>query len=217
MTETVRIIFEKNKVIQTYFNDSEWTRFDQKKDAVLKRRQEFFAGRICAALAYKKLTGNDLLELHSNEDRSPRWPAGIVGSLSHVDKYVVAELSMTASGLGVDLAVLGSVGRELLTSISHKDDVKHVTEINSEHLLTYIFSFKESLFKAVYPLVHEFFDFKEASVVNINFSKNTFQIVLDEKVSALITDKTYHKNGKFSVTGDFVLVDVDTILSRIIF
>lgn len=216
MTQTERAFYEKNEIIQRYFQDPLFVRFDIKTEAVLKRRQEFFAGRVCAALAYKKITAKDLTELLSNDDRSPRWPAGIVGSISHNEKYVVAELSSKVSAIGIDLATLGSVGKELLTNICNKDDVKLVSGISAEHLLTFIFSFKEALFKAVYPLVKEFFDFHSASVVNIDLSNKTFEIVLDEKISALLSEKIHHPQNKFSLSGDFVFVDPATILSRII-
>ena len=208
MTRTVRISFEQSELIQRYFDDPLWSRFDQKTEAVLKRRHEFFAGRVCAALAYKELTGKDLTELPVNEDRSPRWPTGVVGSITHNEKFVVAELSTELKSLGIDLATLGSVQKHLQQNICNNSDVTEVLGIEQDHLLTFIFSFKESLFKAVYPLVKEFFDFQAASVTKINFSEKTFEIVLEEKIASKIL------KNKFS--GDFVFIDKQTILSRII-
>ncbi|AZZ36355.1 hypothetical protein CIK05_05970 [Bdellovibrio sp. qaytius] len=216
MTDNARILFEQNEVIQMYFNDPEWSRFDLKKEAVLKRRYEFFAGRVCAALAYKKLTQKKLLELQINEDRSPKWPHGIVGSISHNEKYVVAELSSKAKGLGIDLATLGSVEKNLQESICNKDDVTQINGISSEHFLTYIFSFKESLFKAVYPLVNEFFDFQSASVTQVDFAQKTFQISLNEKISSLLSKKMNHSEKTFTFAGDFSILDQKTLLSRVI-
>ena len=210
MTDSVRILSEKNEIIQRYFQAPEWTHFDTKTDAVLIRRQEFFAGRVCAALAYKKITTKDLTELAANEDRSPRWPAGIVGSISHNENYVVAELSAKFSGLGIDLATLGSVSQNLHSSVCNSDDITKVSEITDADLLTFIFSFKESLFKAIYPQVKIFFDFQSASVVNIDFAKKTFQISLSEKIATLLLEK------RNIFEGDFVFVDQKTLLSRII-
>ncbi len=208
MARIVRISFEQSELIQRYFDDPQWSRFDQKTEAVLKRRHEFFAGRVCAALAYKELTGKDLTELPINEDRSPRWPQGIAGSITHNEKFVVAELSADVKSLGIDLATLGSVQKHLQQNICNNSDVTQVSGIDQDHLLTFIFSFKESLFKAVYPIVKEFFDFQAASVTKINFSEKSFEIVLEEKISAKISQ------NKFS--GDFVFIDKQTILSRII-
>ena len=208
MTRTVRISFEQSELIQRYFEDTQWTRFDQKTEAVLKRRHEFFAGRVCAALAYKELTGKDLTELPINEDRSPRWPTDVVGSITHNEKFVVAELSTEVKSLGIDLVTLGSVQKHLQQNICNNSDVTEVSGVEQEHLLSFIFSFKESLFKAVYPVVKEFFDFQAASVTKINFSEKTFEIMLEEKIASRIL------KSKFS--GDFVFIDKQTILSRII-
>ncbi|MES2803488.1 MAG: hypothetical protein V4654_13425 [Bdellovibrionota bacterium] len=208
MMASERVHFEQSELIQRYFQDPEWTRFDVKTEAVLKRRHEFFAGRVCAALAYKKLTAKDLIELPINADRSPRWPKGIVGSISHNEKFVAAEVSSSVSGLGIDLATLGSVGDHLKTNICTQDDI----DLN----LTYVFSFKESLFKAVYPITNEFFDFQSASVVKVDLENKTFQIVLDEKISKLLKQKINYPESKITFNGDYSFLDAQTILSRVV-
>ena len=208
MTRTVRISFEQSEIIQRYFQDPQWSRFDQITEAVMSRRQEFFAGRVCAALAYKEITGKDLSELPMNADRSPRWPSDVVGSISHNEKYVVAELSTNVKSLGIDLATLGSVQKHLQQNICTKNDVTQVSGIDPDHLLTFIFSFKESLFKTVYPVTKGFFDFQAAYVSQIDLEQKTFEIVLDDKIAAIISKKNF--------SGDFVFIDQHTILSRII-
>lgn len=209
MNQTVRKIFDQNQVIEKYFQDPNFSHFDQKTDAVIQRRYEYFAGRVCAALAYKEITGKDLLELTSNADRSPRWPGDVVGSISHNEKYVVAELSAKVKSLGIDLATIGSVKSHLLSQICNSNDVSSVSGIDQNDLLTFIFSFKESLFKTVYPITKGFFDFQAASVTSVNPLEQKFEIVLDDNIAKVMNQKIF--------TGDYVFVDSNTILSRIIF
>src|SRR3569623_1114660 len=50
--------------------------------AVAKRRVEFAAGRACARRALTRLGIRDFV-LKNGAARAPRWPRGVVGSISH--------------------------------------------------------------------------------------------------------------------------------------
>ncbi len=71
--------------------------------AVAARRREFTAGRLCARAALKKL-GTAAVAIPTLR-RAPLWPAGVVGSISHVDTCVVAAVARSADyrALGVDV------------------------------------------------------------------------------------------------------------------
>jgi enterobactin synthetase component D len=50
--------------------------------SVAKRQAEYLAGRVCARAALQRLDGRDYVP-GTHEDRSPVWPAGIHGSITH--------------------------------------------------------------------------------------------------------------------------------------
>ncbi|MBN1173619.1 MAG: 4'-phosphopantetheinyl transferase, partial [Micromonosporaceae bacterium] len=54
--------------------------------AVPRRRAEFTTGRHCARLALASL-GVEPAAILAGPDRAPRWPAGIVGTITHCDGY----------------------------------------------------------------------------------------------------------------------------------
>ncbi|MEK0362544.1 4'-phosphopantetheinyl transferase family protein [Pseudomonas sp. CBC3] len=140
--------------------------------AVSKRQTEFLAGRICASEALRKVTGVPGIPAVS-EDRSPCWPTGVVGSITHGAGWaaVVAARSDHWRGLGLDVEKLLPVTRadrlagEILTprelqGYAALDDSQRALRV------TLTFSIKESLFKALYPLVKMRFYFQEAELIH---------------------------------------------------
>src|ERR1700757_4626476 len=57
--------------------------------AVTKRRLEFAAGRRCARLALARL-GATPGPILPGEDRTPRWPSALVGSITHHGAHCAA-------------------------------------------------------------------------------------------------------------------------------
>lgn len=143
--------------------------------AVTKRRADYFAGRICASLAIKELTGRSH-DIPIMEDRSPAWPKGTLGSISHTADHAVAIAASTALYhlLGVDVEKLISQDqlqavRELVCSTG--DIEFQPVEMPYHAFLTLIFSAKEAFYKAAYPLVRQVFDFKEVVVLDITATR----------------------------------------------
>lgn len=221
LNQSVRVSFLIKDIIKDYLHAHDWKHFDTLTDAVLSRRQEYFAGRVCAAIAYNKLTGKMLSELNNLSDRQPDWPSDVIGSISHNEKYVVAELILKNSnpilGIGVDVATLGSVSQSLQNQICTQGEYENLSLLSIENLLTYIFSFKESLFKAVYPLTLDFFDFQAAQVIEINLDQKTFKIKLDEsvfqKLPLVLKTRTHFTEKIFS--GNFDFLDQRTLITRL--
>lgn len=148
------------------------------------RKQEFLLGRVCASKAYEMCTGKPLLNLAPNKDRSPAWPADVVGSISHNQHWVGAAVALKADliGLGMDFEVMGRTKIALSSQIRSAGDIKNLANFSDEELLTLIFSCKESLYKALHPIVKIFFGFEDAAVTRINLENNTFEIVLLSQV-----------------------------------
>lgn len=70
--------------------------------AVPKRQREFRAGRNLAHDVLARLD-RPVPELLVAKGRSPDWPPGVVGSISHCDTLAVVAASTTASAIGIDV------------------------------------------------------------------------------------------------------------------
>jgi len=140
--------------------------------AAPKRQSEFLAGRLCARMALQNLTGQSLVPA-CGDDRAPRWPDGCVGSISHSEgrAAAVAGLSSHYASVGLDLEPLIPAARalKLIPKILTDNEQRRFAdrlEAQPGQTLTRIFSLKESLFKALYPLTCTRFYFRHAEVMD---------------------------------------------------
>lgn len=173
--------------------------------AVSKRKAEFLAGRWLARQALASLGIENFFVLR-NEDRTPNWPPGIVGSISHNLDTVVcaAHCEQGIGGVGIDIEswlspILANDIHPVIISPQEKVLLKNKpTSITFNDILTLIFSAKESLFKALYPRVKCWFDFLDVQVLNIDWQKKTFSLIL-MKTLAKNFQAGQHFNGRFIV------------------
>lgn len=77
---------------------------DAVASAVEKRRHEFAAGRACARRALSIL-GYPPAAIPVGPDRAPIWPEGVIGTISHCARTVVAAVARVGDlrGIGVDV------------------------------------------------------------------------------------------------------------------
>ncbi|MCJ0877521.1 4'-phosphopantetheinyl transferase superfamily protein [Pseudomonas sp. JI-2] len=137
-----------------------------------KRQAEFLAGRLCAREALQSLTGTPYVPT-VGEDRAPQWPRGVVGSITHGAGWAgaIAARSEHWRGLGLDVERLLSSERadrlaaEILTP-GELDGYATLPAAARARLVTCTFSLKESLFKALYPLVRQRFYFHDAQLLH---------------------------------------------------
>jgi len=136
--------------------------------SVAKRQAEYLAGRVCARAALQRLDGR-LYVPGTHEDRSPIWPAGISGSITHGKGWAAAVVARNSDcqGIGLDQETLLSheraerLAREILTEAEQQRMDSAQTGLS----VTLTFSLKESLFKALYPIVQQRFYFEHAEVL----------------------------------------------------
>ena len=140
--------------------------------AVNKRQTEFLAGRICAYEALRTTTGVPSI-VAVGEDRAPCWPSGVVGSITHGAGWaaVVAARTEQWRGLGLDVERLLPATRaeRLAEEILTPWELQRWAELDETQRalrVTLTFSIKESLFKALYPLVKTRFYFQEAELIH---------------------------------------------------
>lgn len=136
--------------------------------SVAKRQAEYLAGRVCARAALQKLDGRRYVPA-TGDDRAPVWPADIAGSITHGKGWAAAVVARKADclGLGLDQESLldderaGRLVKEILT----EPELQRLDPARLGLTVTLTFSLKESLFKALYPLVHKRFYFEHAELL----------------------------------------------------
>ncbi len=136
--------------------------------AIEKRQREFSAGRAAAATALSRLDVSDAV-IAVGENRNPRWPDGIVGSITHTAGLAVAVVARQEKilGLGLDLEPTEAVKEALWESLFNPTEIKWLSEKNREQQArwaTLIFCAKESFYKLQYPLTGQWVGFHEADV-----------------------------------------------------
>ncbi len=137
-----------------------------------KRQTEYLAGRLCAREALRRLTGSALVPA-IGADRAPQWPPEVVGSISHGHGWAGALVAPRSAfrGLGLDLERQLPVARaeRLAGEILTPGESQALTELTPEQRawrISLAFSLKESLFKALYPLVRRRFYFHDAELID---------------------------------------------------
>ncbi len=145
--------------------------------AVLKRRREFTAGRVCARAALRRLGVVDF-PLRAAPDRMPLWPPGIVGSLSHCGDCcgVAVAREGAVAGLGLDVERARPLEDRVVAVVcSEKERVRIATLRGMPAGLgaMAVFCAKESAYKCHYPLARTFLDFHDVEI-DLDPGRGTF-------------------------------------------
>lgn len=167
--------------------------------AVPSRRHEFARGRGAARAALSAL-GLTPCPIPVGPDREPLWPDGVVGSITHCDGLVATvvarESRLAAVGIDAEPAVaLPGETRSLVLRPPERSPDPVVETI--------VFSAKESIYKALFPLVAIWIGFQEVQV-SVDSEAGAFTASSsspDDRVRALVPSLT----GRFLRTPDFVV------------
>ncbi|MFF3866367.1 4'-phosphopantetheinyl transferase [Micromonospora sp. NPDC001898] len=139
-------------------------------NSVQKRRREFTTVRHCARRALAEL-GVEPVPIVSGARGAPIWPAGIVGSMTHCDGYRAAVLGRAAAfaTLGVDAEPHAPLPEGVLDAIALPAERTRTAALAAARPTVcwdrLLFSAKESVYKAWFPLTGRWLDFAEADIV----------------------------------------------------
>lgn len=166
--------------------------------SIEKRKREFTLGRGAARKALEGL-GIYNTAVGKGNRREPLWPEGICGAISHTDGYAVAAVALKHDviGLGIDIEnVCENQKLNIVEKIALQDEKKWITEdIALSNLRTVLlFSAKETVFKALYPLCNTFLDYSSVSLKDA--SRDTLLFRLSEKTLGIFKSVKDVKIGK---------------------
>lgn len=151
------------------------------KEVAKIRKQEFIAGRFCALSAAKNI-GYELKHLPSAATREPLWPDGLKGSITHSRQLAIGcvSLSEELESIGIDAEerIKPTLSKEVQKVISHEVEIKLLQLTEPDDGLTILFSAKESLYKALFPLVRSYIDFKEVVLTELDPESMTYVLEL---------------------------------------
>jgi 4'-phosphopantetheinyl transferase EntD len=143
--------------------------------AVAARRAEFATTRWCAHQALRRIGAPDGAILRGPK-REPLWPAGFVGSLTHCAGYRAAAAARAADmlAIGIDAEPHAAIRDRVVERVLRGEERAWVARAPAGiHWERLIFSAKESVYKAWFPLTRAWLDFPDATIA-IDASAGTF-------------------------------------------
>lgn len=137
--------------------------------AVAKRRTEFATVRRCARAALGRL-GVPEQPILPGDRGAPQWPTGIVGSMTHCAGYRAAAVARRpeVATIGVDAEPHDVLPGGVLADIASASERAMLTHLAADAPAAcwdrLLFSAKEAVYKAWFPLTGRWLDFAEAEV-----------------------------------------------------
>ena len=135
--------------------------------AVEKRRREFVTGRACAREALAGL-GLPPSPIGSGAKGEPLWPPGVTGSITHCEGYRACAVALSSSMLtmGIDAERNAPLRKGVWEEVAHgrERELQGADTGGGDHLDAVLFSAKEAIFKAWYPLARRWLGFGDAEL-----------------------------------------------------
>ncbi|MGO2354157.1 MAG: 4'-phosphopantetheinyl transferase family protein [Marinomonas foliarum] len=137
-----------------------------------KRKETFLAGRLAVKHAQNCLSV-PLVDIAKAEDGAPIWPNEYTGSISHTDNQAIAVLlrpsQIGIQYIGIDLEPFGNAEMLNVTDsigLQCEFEILISAGVKKELSILLLFSLKESVYKSLYPMVGEFFDFRDVELTS---------------------------------------------------
>jgi 4'-phosphopantetheinyl transferase EntD len=133
---------------------------------VEKRRREFVTSRACARKALVRL-GAPVVAIPNGEHGEPLWPPGVVGSITHCDGYRACAVASSdaIAALGIDAEPNLPLPEGVLEEVTHGRELELISartgQVDAGRL---IFSAKEAVYKAWFPLARRWLGFDEVEL-----------------------------------------------------
>jgi len=134
-----------------------------------RRRREYASVRACARVALAQI-GLPPYPLVPGERGAPSWPHGVVGSMTHCEGFRGAAVARRHEiiQLGIDAEPDEPLPEGVFETISTTDERIRGAWLHQEHPGVpwdrVLFSAKESVYKAWFPLSGEWLDFEQANI-----------------------------------------------------
>jgi len=175
--------------------------------AVDKRRREFTAGRTCARRALARLGWPDF-PVVAGPRREPVWPPDVVGSITHCPGYCAAVAARRADlrSVGIDAELSAPLPEGVAAMVCTEAERRWAAELPGDHWPALVFSAKESIYKAWYPVAERWLDYLDAELtVDPASGSFTARILLPVEPAIFPWNPL---EGRFAVTAERVFTAV---------
>jgi len=130
--------------------------------AVEKRRREFAAGRTCARAALAQL-GLPAVPILRGPQREPLWPVDVIGSITHCEGYAAAVVARSGqlAAIGIDAEIDAPLPEDVIRLVGSREEQAAIANLQRNGVCwdRLLFSAKESVFKAWFPVMQCWLDF----------------------------------------------------------
>ena len=141
------------------------------------------------------MLGQAPVSIPVGSDRAPIWPTGYWGSISHCRTAVVAAAMRAGGHIGIDVEQAVPLERGLWDAICTPGEMEWLKG-RGELWATVIFSAKEAVYKAQYPITGRMLEFSDV------------ELTLDQAgcfSARVLVDSVLAVEGRFGISDDFVL------------
>lgn len=179
--------------------------------AVTDRRAEFAVVRECARRALDRL-GYPRVPILPGERREPRWPPGVVGSLTHCTDYRAAAVARShdVTALGIDAELHEPLPPGTVSLVVAAGELGAIDRLARQDPGVawdrVMFSAKESIYKAWYPLARRWLGFTDCE---LNISPEGSFVGRILVAGAPLGEGTVEQlTGRWAIHGNHVLTAV---------
>jgi 4'-phosphopantetheinyl transferase EntD len=180
--------------------------------AVDKRRREFLTARACARTALAEL-GLPAGPIPSGERGEPLWPQGVVGSITHCEGYRACAVARAQDvvTVGIDAEPHAPLPDGLLGDIACPEEALALERLRrcspQIHWDRLLFSAKEAVYKAWFPLARRWLGFEDA-LLQLDPQRFTFEARLLVAGPALGEHPLTGFRGRWAVSDGLVLTAI---------
>ena len=175
-------------------------------NAVPKRRQEFATGRRYAHRALKILDV-PLGALLASRDRSPLWPPGVTGSITHTDRYCAVAIARTTevAAIGIDVEDVTRFNLDLLSHVlSPREITANLAGFGPDRRQQHgaaMFSAKEALYRFLRGVTTVQLTFRDCEIA-FDQGSDHFQVELLAEAGPFASGHRF--TGRYTFAGDLV-------------
>ena len=136
--------------------------------AVEKRRLEFTLGRACGRAALVHL-GASAGPITVDPERAPVWPRDVVGSITHRSHLAAAAVAWQShfAGIGLDVETAAQLSPKVTARVCTAAELDWISSHPAPKGAcwgTVIFSAKEAVYKAIFPLTRRWLGFSDVEI-----------------------------------------------------
>lgn len=170
---SLRDLFPAAVAVGAMPNSADWRELPPAEQALVshavgKRQREFATGRVLARKLLCEI-GCEIEAIGQRQDRTPIWPTGVVGSISHCRDLCVVAVAREDTGIrsiGIDVEPAEPLSADLWPQIALDAELSRLAADGSDlaRRMARLFSAKEAAYKCLYPMCQQVLGFHELEI-----------------------------------------------------